>query len=229
MGGTKKLLLLPFLLLFLFPIWGRVSEPAARLPAFPRLLNNQARVATAAAALPGLVAEKPVLFFSRGCVRLVGEVLNDGNQAAAWIRVEAVLRNRRGGAVGQEYTYIKHLNPGERKPYYLLLPEEEAVEGVEIMIASSCPVREKVVTLVGSDLQISRGKGGFLHISGKVTNRGTKGHDLVKVILKFTGREGEIIDMVSHYLSDLEPGEEREFACSWEERGGWTTVEVLFD
>ncbi|HHY36808.1 MAG TPA: hypothetical protein GX518_03870 [Firmicutes bacterium] len=180
-------------------------------------------------ALPGLVVEEPVLFFSRGCARVVGEVRNEGKGAVALIRVEAVFRNQRGEVAGWEYTYINHLNPGERKPYCLFLPEEEAVERVEVAIASASPAREQAVALVGRDLKVFRGQGGFLSIGGKVINTGAKAYDLVKVILKFTGEEGEIVDMASHYLSDLGPGEERAFACRWEEREGWTGIEVLFD
>ncbi|HHW92321.1 MAG TPA: hypothetical protein GX735_06490 [Firmicutes bacterium] len=229
MRGATGFFLILLLLSFLFSYWGKGPGPVASPLVLPGVLDNRGEVTAAAAALPGLVAEEPVLYFSHGCACVVGEVMNERKRATAWVRVEAIFRNRRGEIVGQEYTYINHLNPGEKKPYRLLLPEEEAVESIEIFIAPGYPAQEKAIPLMGSDLQISRGKGGFLHITGKVTNIGTEELDLVKVILKFTGAEGEIIAMAFHYLPDLQPGEERKFACSSEEREGWTGVEMLFD
>lgn len=229
MRGATGFFLILLLLSFLFSYWGKGPGPVASPLVLPGVPDNRGEVTAAAAALPGLVAEEPVLYFSHGCACVVGEVMNERKRATAWVRVEAIFRNRRGEIVGQEYTYINHLNPGEKKPYRLLIPEEEAVESVEIAVTPGYPAPEKAVTLVGGDLQISRAKGGFLHITGKVINVGTEELDLVKVIMKFVGTKGEIIDMAFYYLPDLQPGEEREFACYSEEREGWTEVEVLFD
>ena len=177
----------------------------------------------------GLVLSEPSLYFKNGWAYVLAEVENGGEDALSHVKVEATFLKESGGVLAREHTYINHLNPGEKKPCRLLTPEVEAIKGVRLALGEGtlAPICSR--PLVGEILQVTSGGGGYLHVTGKVSNWGEEGVDLAKVIIQPTGPEGEPLDLGFFFLVDLKPGQEREFTSYCGGGEGYQSLKILFD
>jgi hypothetical protein len=176
-----------------------------------------------------LSLDEPAIYYRNGAMYVVGVVGNTGREAVSMARVEIDFVHTDKGLLNQAVQYFTHLNPGEKKPYRLMVIEEEAVAAIHIRAVDGSAALAHVSPLQVENLLVEEGDGGFIRVAVEVLNRGDADLELAKILLSFIDGGGLLLDSSTYFIKYIAAGarEELSFYCRVAE--GWETVRVNFD
>ncbi|HKM40149.1 MAG TPA: FxLYD domain-containing protein [bacterium] len=209
-----------------------VSEPVSVI-AGPRdgsgAGNLQCLPPTIVESETGIVVEEDLHVFSSGpALYLLGRIRNTTDLASELILVSWETLNKGNEPGASADVYLKRLNPGESKPFKLMLPLGLARFPSQVRVRPGFKAKEQLIHLQATVRPYADRGQAYVSLLGEVTNHGGDSYDFIKVIVEFLDREGKLLDIDWAFLNYLGPGESDSFtvytsqlkACQWR---------VLFD
>jgi len=177
----------------------------------------------------GIFLEQELNLFQTGpSSHLVGRVKNRSGTGAELILITWEVGTRDKKIAASAGVYIRGLNPGESKPFKLMLPYRPDITRSQVRITPGFKSKPQPVRLVAvTELYADRGQA-YLSLLGHVTNKGGEREDLVKVVVEFLDKDGKLLDVDWAFLNYLDPGASQSFTV-YTPRLETRTWNVYFD
>ena len=170
-----------------------------------------------------------VRIFHRGSAcYLVGRITNLSNYACELTKISWVIENEHGDVLADWDTYIHFLDPGESKPFKLMLPAIPEASLYRLSLTPGFIARARGFQLNAQVCPYADRGVAYISLLGKVVNQGSDRYDFLKIIVEFMDDEDRLLDVDWAFLNYLGPGESKSFTVYTAELGA-TRWEVIFD
>lgn len=151
---------------------------------------------------------------------LIGIVKNVGAVKLEFVKIHALVYDKRGEQIAQEDTYAQRnvLRPGERSPFLMVLDTDAVVASYTFSLSADLRlfVPERIIEIVDADLYARDGSLGESalrtpsHVRMTLLNRSDRALEYVEVTLAGYDASGQLSAVGFDYVERLEPGKETE-------------------
>lgn len=154
---------------------------------------------------------------------LVGRIHNKADLAAELTLITWEVGNDDQEVVAAAQVYVRFLNPGESKPFKLMLPYRADITRYRVRLTPGFKARPRPVQFTATAEPYGDRGPAYISLLGQLTSTGPERLDFVKVLVEFLDESGQLLDVDWAFLNYLDPGETQSFtvytprlqACKW--------------
>lgn len=151
------------------------------------------------------------LFCSGPAWYLVGRLKNTGQHGAELTLVTWEVGGEDKEVLASAGGYVRFLNPGEIKPFKLMVPLRTDVTWCRLQVTPGFKAKLRPVELQGSAETYADRGAAYISLLGQVSNHGSERQDFIKVMVEFLDECGRLLDVDWAFLNYLDPGQSQSF------------------
>lgn len=142
---------------------------------------------------------------------VVGRVKNRALLAAELIKISWEVGGEEGQVLATAEGYIQLLNPGESKPFKLMLPLRPDAAWYRVRLTPGFGAKPRSAQLTASAEPYADRGVAYISLLGQLTNEGQVRQDFIKVMVEFLDEKGRLVDVDWAFINYLDPGESESF------------------
>ncbi|MGI6128957.1 MAG: hypothetical protein ACOYEO_02535 [bacterium] len=142
---------------------------------------------------------------------VVGRITNKATYASELTKVSWDVGNDQGQVLASSDGYVQFLNPGESKPFKLMLPFIAEASWYRLKLTPGFAAKPRPLDLTSCAKPYADRGVAYISLLGQLTNEGPEGQDFIKVMVEFLDDKGRLVDVDWAFINYLGPKESQNF------------------